>query len=229
MRRANRALTLVELLVVISISLLLMALLAIAISNMSYIVAVGKSTSNLRSMSSALLIYANDHDGRLLEGSFRPRLHGTTVRFWFNALDYYLGGDDYTPEGSRRAERPHWQNDPLKVFDEPLWDGPFAVNVGYGWNHAEFGYSPGTKGWASRLADIDEPGQTIIMGTSKEIPEGVNVTLGNLLIYADRLAAKRYRGKGLYVFIDGHIEALTPEEVMANNRYLFRKHKPIRD
>lgn len=169
--------------------------------------------------------YVNDHNGVLPEGAFRPDLQGTKVRYWFNALDFYFGGIDYTSEGQRRGNRPGWQNDPLKIFKEPVWDGNFAVNVGYGWNHGEFGYTLGTKGWASRLVEVERPAQTIIIGTSKEIPPGANVTLGNLMIYADTAAARRYNGKGLYLLLDGHVTAYSPEEIMANSKYLFLKRK----
>lgn len=225
--RLGRAFTLVELLAVICIVVVLVALIIPLTGKLRYAALQGKSISNLRSMGGALQSYVADQNGFLPEGAFRPTLHGTTTRFWFNALDYYFDGSDYTTEGQRRPHRPSWQNDPLKVFREPVWDGNFAVNVGYGWNHGEFGYTAGTKGWASRLAEVERPTQTIIIGTSKEIPEGANVTLGNLMIYADSAAARRYNGKGMYLLLDGHVAAYSPEEIMANGKYLFLKRKPI--
>ena len=224
--RSASAFTLVELLVAIGIVAMLLALVAPMVSKAIYSANLGKSTSNLRSMGGALMTYVNDHNGMLPEGAFRPTLHGAPVRYWFNALDFYFGGTDYTSERQRRGNRPGWQNDPLKVFKEPVWDGSFSVNVGYGWNHGEFGYTQGAKGWASRLAEVDRPAQTIIIGTSKEIPPGANVTLGNLMIYADTASARRYNGKGLYLLLDGHVATYSPGEIMADNKYLFLKRKP---
>lgn len=222
------AFTLTELLVVIAIAAVLVSLLIPGIFKAVYIAHRAKSTSNLRSMGGALMSYSADHGGLLPEGAFRPSLNGSRVRYWYNALDLYFGGSDYTTEGSKREKRPAWQNEPLKVFRNPVWDAGFAVNVGYGWNHSYFGYTadwfPEKTGWASRLSEVDKPSQTIIIGTSVD---GTNKTLENLLIYPNtNNAARRYEGKGIYLLLDGHVSLYSPEEIMANGNYLFLKRKP---
>lgn len=226
--RSFAAFTMTEMLVVIVIVTLLAALLVSGVSSLLYLGKQAESISNLRTMGGALMAYMNDQNGRLPEGAFRPMLNGTPARYWYNALDLYLDGTDYTSEGAKRANRPAWQNDPLKVFRVPVWDQGFAVNVGYGWNHSYFGYTadwyPEKLGWGSRLSEVDKPSETIIIGTSID---GTNKTLENLLIYPNtNNAARRYKGKGLYLLLDGHVEAYSPQEVVANDQYLFKKQKP---
>lgn len=219
--------TLTELLVVLLVVLVLAALLGAGVPKAIYLAKQAKSSANLRLMGGALMSYVSEHDGRLPEGAFRPTLGGSKVRYWFNALDHYLGGSDYTTEGSKREFRPAWQNDPLKVYRAPIWDGGFAVHVGYGWNHSFFGYTadwyPERMGWGSRLVQAEKPSETIIIGTSSD---STNNSLGNLLIYPNvTSAARRYNGKGLYLLLDGHVEAYTPEQIVASNQYLMKKTK----
>lgn len=224
------AFTQIELLVVISIIAILAVLSLYGIDKMLYQFKKSKSINNLRQMSMALMSYVNDNAGRLSEGAFRPTLNGTKTRYWFSALDYYMGGTDYTVTGGKRGERPPWQNDPLKIFQAPVWDQGFAVNVGYGWNHQNFGYTeswaPQALGWGSVFAQANVPSKTIIIGTSRDTTNG---SLEHLLIYPSTnitAAATRYDGAGLYLLLDGHVEAFTPQQISASNNYLFLKTKP---
>lgn len=220
--------TLTELLVVIGVMVVLAALMLPFIASATYQVHKASSLSNLRGMGQALMSYAADHDGRFPEGGFRPKLRGITVRYWFNALDYYMGGKDYLAENWKNPNRPSWQNDPLKKYtkEPPKTDAGFAVNVGYGWNHSYFGYTPdwypASLGWGSRLSQVNRPAETIIIGTNSDDDAG----LGNALIYPSANSARRYRGKGLFLLVDGHVAEYTPEEILANDKYLFKKIKP---
>lgn len=224
--RPLSAFTLTELLLVMVVVIVLAAFLFASSGRALYEVRKSRSIGNLRAMGSALTGYVADHNGRLPEGGFRPTLKGVTVRYWYNALDYYFGGKDYEPANSRLPNRPAWQNDPLKVYPEPVFDGGYAVNVGYGWNHAFFGYTPTwypeSLGWGGRLSQIERPSETIIIGTNTDKIPG---DLGNVLIYASTAAATRYKGKGLYLLLDGHVESYTPDQLLENNNYLFRKRK----
>lgn len=221
-----------ELLVVIAITAILIALLFTAIGKVSWHSKKTRSINNLRQMGNALMAFASDNDGRLIEGAISPLYQRTRPKFWFNVLDAYMGGMDYTVEGQRRAERPAWQNDPVKVFTTPPVFQGFGCGVGYGWNYFYFGYEsnqPTRYGWGSRLSQVENPSQTIIIGTSIDDPNASDL-LKHSLIYSQPGAvqsmARRYDGAGLYLLLDGHVEAFTPEEIMANDSYLFRKEKP---
>lgn len=229
--RMAAAFTLIELLVVIVVVAVLVSLLVPVLFTGTYTVARGKSISNLRSMGSALLSYASDHGGRLPEGAFSPTLHGQTLRYWHNALDAYISGEVYQSNDERRFELPKWQNDPLKVFAEPVYDGSsgYDVSAAFGWNHSYFGYTPTwypeRMGWGTIQSDVENPSRTVIIGTSMDTT--TNDGLANLLIYPQEgKAARRYRGKGLYLHVDGHVSAYSPDEVTANNNYLFLRQKP---
>lgn len=220
--------TLTEMLVVIAVIAILGALLIPVGANAMYHAQKIRSVGNLRKMSGALMSFVAEHDGCFPEGGFRPKLKGTTTRYWFNALDYYMGGTDYLPENWKNPDRPSWQDDPLKKYDAepPKTDGGFAVNVGYGWNHSYFGYTPDwypeRLGWGSRLAQVNRPSETIIIGSNSDSDGG----LANVLIYPSSSSARRYKGKGLFLHVDGHVGEYTPEEIVANDQYLFKKIKP---
>lgn len=224
------AMTLIELVTVIAIVGVLSVLLVLIIRSAMAQVQYAKSSSNLRQMGVALLAYSIDRDGKLIEGAFNPTYQGDTVRTWFNALDGYMGGTDYTKEGRQRGVRPDWQNCPAKVFPEPVYDATGSgVGVGYGWNHGNFGYTPSwypdRTGWDSHLLEVEKPSETIIIGTSIDDVEGSDV-LRHVLIYAnDAWASRRFKGKGLYLHLDGHVAAYSPEKIMADNAYLFKKSK----
>lgn len=224
------AMTLVELLAVIGIIGLLIVVAVLAISAVMTQSRLTKSASNLRQMGVAVLGYSSESGGKLIEGAFNPSYRGKTVRTWFNALDGYMGGTDHTKEGSQRGVRPDWQTCPAKVFPEPVYDGTGSgVGVGYGWNHGNFGYTPSwypdRTGWGSSLVEVERPSETIIIGTSIDDPQSQDA-LRHVLIYAnDMWASRRFNGKGLYLHIDGHVAAYSPDEILKDDAYLFKKNK----
>lgn len=216
---------------VIAIIAILTSLLVPGIQGAIYQSKKAKSIGNLRQMGSALMTFAADNDGKLIEGAMSPLYQKTRPKFWYNVLDAYMGGTDYTVDGQRRPERPAWQNDPLKVFKTPPTFQGFGCGVGYGWNYFYFGYEanqPTKYGWGSRLAQVEVPSQTIIIGTSIDDINATDV-LKHSVIYGnlgnEPSMAKRYKGAGLYLLLDGHVQAFTPEEIMANNAFLFKKTK----
>ncbi len=222
------AFSVIEALIVIALLVILAAILFPGVQRARYEMRRSQSISNLRNIGSALFSFCNDHNGKLPEGAFRPKLRGVQARYWYSALDFYMGGKDYEPTQGRLTQRPAWQNDPLKVYPTPVMDGVYSVNVGYGWNHAHFGYTPDwypeRLGWGSRLSEVEVPSQTIIVGSNTDSVE-TSIGIANVMIYAASSAAQRYKGGGLYLLMDGHVATYTPEEILANNNYLFKKRK----
>jgi len=226
----ERAFTLGELLIAVAIIAILAALFFPAINRAISFSRQVKSAGNLRAMGPALMAYANDHNGALIAGAINTDAMSTP--FWFNTLGPYMGSpEDATPAGAARKVRPAWQNDPAKVFnDPPVYNGKACSGVGYGWNHAYFGYLPyepyrTANGWRSNLKQVDQPAQTIIIGTSPDDPNSKDV-LQHVVLHPGNAGTVRFGGKGLFLFLDGHVEALTPTETAANNNYLFLKKKP---
>ncbi len=223
------AFSLMELLVVIAVTAILLLLSLVGMRLVRERLQETRSVTNLRLMAPALIGYVNDHAGRLPEGAFSPTLNGVKVKYWFNALDYYMGGDDYLPTGMAKGERPAWQNCPAKVFRKPVLYYNGGVGVGYGWNHSFFGYTqswyPEKLGWGSRMSEVELPARTIIIGTSEDNPDATDVARHVVVYPSATGASRRFHGRGLYLFLDGHVEALTPTEAIDGQQYLFKKKK----
>lgn len=236
--RKTEAFTLIELLVVIGLVLVLASLLLPVSNSILKKSQSAEAESNLRSMGTALAAHTSENNGTLLDGANGPRLgagelttyNGPGVAYWFNALDYYLGGSDYTVAGMKQKERPKWQRDPLKKYSEmTLSPAGYGISVGYGWNHQFFGYdgssnSANGSGWATRMAAVALPSRTIIIGTGED-SLNTNNSLRNILIYANSIRCTRHNGGGFYLFLDGHVEQLTPAQVMTNDSYLMHRQK----
>lgn len=223
--------SLIEILVVAAIIVVLAALIFPTLQASLQSAKQSKSIGNLRAISGALMSYVADQNGALPKGAVYPNGQASGApRYWFNALDYYMGGTDYTAVGMSRASRPNWQNCPAKVFaNQPVFQGN-GVGIGYGWNHGYFGYTPDVSpqklGYGSTMSQVGRLSQTIIVGTSIDDP-GASDVLQHMLLYANtNIAATRFKGRGLYLFLDGHIEALTPQQATTNSNYLFLKTKP---
>lgn len=226
--RRQAALTLTELLICVAILAVLVILAAPLSGKLMLNAHRSRAIANLRNMGIALTSYVNDKNGRLIPGAINT---SSSVPFWFNHLGPYMNTpEDATSAGAARLERPAWQQDPAKRFKEPL---PQRYNkgcgVGFGWNHAYFGYVEYEKhrtdcGWGARMSEVDRPSHTIIIGTSTDNAAHPDA-LQHVVLHAGGQTV-RYNGRGLFLMLDGHVEALTPEETKANDNYLFRKQKP---
>ncbi len=201
---------------------------------------MSRSTSNLRQISAGLHLYIAEHGGYFPESAMDAWVHGQKGRFWYNALGYYLDGEADLQTAGKRAQRPAWQTCPGRPFPEPKRYGGYGVSVGYGWNHQFFGYHGSEDGlhrygWRSHISEVELPAQTIIVGTNLETdnagnPIGAEDTK-NICVYGSSPNSRRFKGAGLYLFVDGHIERLTPAEAALGGdgtlpeRYLFKKRK----
>jgi len=217
--RERHGFTLTELLVVLAIIAVLAAILLPALSRSQDAAAATKCVANLRSISAGLMAYAAENDGKLIPSAAQ----GSAGPNWYRVLEPYMGHPQRSLDAP--ADLP-WQQCPRKKFP--------AVNnltVGYGWNFMNFGHdilNPATwgRGENSHLAQVGQPARTIIIGDSQdEILPGQDFVHRYIYEGVTRLS-RRHSGRGNYLFLDGHIQALTPEEVAANNFYLFKKVKP---
>ncbi len=210
--------TLLELLIAVAIVGVLAALVLGMMSRLKDRANGVKCANTLRQVGTALFSYVSDNDGALIPGS-EPEPN----KLWYNVLEPYMGGPEIDVNS---GNRPAWQECPSKVFRTKD-----RFSVGYGWNYTFFGtswadgeYTKWYYGYGARMAGVPEPSKTIIIGDSMDLNK-VTESYQNIYIYfAYDLFAKRHGGKGNYLFLDGHVEGLTPDYLRANDN-LLRKVK----
>lgn len=225
----RRGFSLMELLVIVAILAVLAALL---FPNVSQFRARGnavKCSANLKNIGAAVLAFTSDNGG-ILPVAFPPEIDGC----WLTLIEPYMG----TFAEPNDPDRPAWQQCPDKKFKKSdRWA------VGYGWNFLHLGYThagmndwgSGSSGGDSRLGSIDQPSRTVMAADSKDFVKGQepgHEDQQNALFYGSgwtpNQLARRHAGKGNYLFCDGHIETLTPEQALADDEYIMKKHKPDR-
>jgi prepilin-type processing-associated H-X9-DG protein/prepilin-type N-terminal cleavage/methylation domain-containing protein len=216
----SSAFTLIELLVVIVIMSILVALIYPAVVSSKRAAEGAACVGKLRQIGVAVAAYVAEHDGCLLPGAC---MNDAGTYTWFHVLDEeYMGGNSKNRYSNKR---PSWQECPSKKFVEKTsW-----FFIGYGWNWASgtftggvsdggLGYLPGLSGYGynSRLAQVTRPSQTILVGDSMDL-ENKPKPWQNMFVYPPvrdyvetKFRASRHGGKGNYLMVDGHVEALPP-------------------
>lgn len=212
---SRRAFTLVELLVVIAILGILMTLLFPAIESSMERARAAGCQSNLRAIGTGLILYAADHDGKLVD---RSSLGGG--RFWFHELEHYLGGpvDDH-----RSRDRPAWQLCPSKRIPITRHD-----MIGYGWNFRYFGYTATalTSGRSTRLSAVPEPGQTVIIGDSTDdTPEDQPYRHPYIYAFLPWTIARRHNDGQHSLFVDMTVRWIQADDLEAQLPQLYQQHK----
>jgi prepilin-type N-terminal cleavage/methylation domain-containing protein/prepilin-type processing-associated H-X9-DG protein len=222
--QARHGFSLTEMLVVLAIMAVLAAILLPSLVRQQSAAAAAKCVGNLRSISAGLMAYAAENDGKLIPSAARGStgLNGAGLN-WYRVLEPYMGHPQRSLDAP--ADLP-WQQCPGKRF--PVVNN---LTVGYGWNFMNFGHdvlnsATWGRGENSRLSQVAQPARTIIIGDSQdEILPGQDFVHRYIYEGVTRMP-RRHSGRGNFLFLDGHVQALTPEEVSANNFYLFKKVKP---
>ena len=224
--RGPAGLTLLELLCAIAVVLVLAALLFPLLAHFRKVAQNVRCAGNLRQIGIALQAYTSDHDGRLIPAAvIRSNL------FWFDELNPYMGFPNYGPQSTfpdaaatNTVFPLPWQFCPAQKTETPE-----RQEVGYGWNYTEFGYTPSkpTTNPNSNLRQVAEPARTIIIGDSRDSDAQPGTAFQGRYLYSDTpsLLARRHGGKGNYLMLDGHVEALSPKDLPANSP-LWKKIKP---
>lgn len=234
--------TLIELLVVISIIVLLAALVVPAVQRGLESSKTAKCVGNLKAIGSALYSYVADHDGDFPPCASLPnsgyKISFRQKTFWFDALNPYMGYSEYAADrvlpfpapDSVGTEFPFaWQQCPAKS-PKPLQ----RQTVGYGWNSMNFGQDlshADQTGFGARMSQITQPAKTIIVGDSKDAGVRSENTYEDRYIYdyddEKRIPyPERHGGGGNYLFVDGHVEWFSPENVKSEDvRKMFKRVK----
>ena len=204
-RTPPKAFTLVELLTVVAI---LVILVSISVPAVARFIESGKeaaTASRLRQVHALQMAYAADNNGTLT-----PFFHPTTNRVtWHQRLLPYLSMVDKV--GAKEDPR-LILNSPYQKIEvgKPLWEQGTSFGLN---NFME------SDNWNFRLARVQRPSSIIMAGDMGQgrsdyvhTSEGLNHH-GRMLSWG--LPAYRHRGKSkaMMLFMDGHTELLTEEEL----------------
>lgn len=169
---------------------------------------------------------------------------------WYTQLDPYVNPGIDTERSMKadkrdvwplatRAKYAKWQLCPAKN-PKLLGNADDYKVVGYGWNTKGFGITTretaegqqdpsATGGENSRMSQVEKPGATIIIGDSKDADDS-SLAYQNQYLYEGLSSTRpsRHSGGGNYLFLDGHIEWITPEKLNERIKapeWVFRKRK----
>lgn len=208
MKRSDKmGVSLVEILVAIAILAIVVALSFPLGKTMQAYSLRAKCASNLKSLGAGLSAYVSEHNGQLI-----PAYQGS-FGYWFNEIAPYMGGD--VPDWSKDIY-PAWLQCPSK-----------PGKCGYGWNYFHFGQNTysATNAAFSRAVQATKPANTIIIGDSADDPNAQKVE--QFVIYGTlkKLAKRHAGGTANYLFLDGHVASMTPEQVDAELPRIFEKYE----
>lgn len=218
--------TLIELLTVIAIIGVLAAILVPIISGIRQKANSTASATNLRQIGAAFSLYTQNNRGEL------PAVYSEAdSQVWFLALTPYLQNE--TGDASKLTDVyrcPSYAQ--LPSVTEMIENNPTDWRqLGYGMSYTMVG-SPFT-GWpwtgngtdyVAPLNKIENPAKTIIVAETDSWSWGIhaaNFTSSFLANHQTPERALRHGSHANYLFVDGHVQSLAPEEVepyLAGNR-----------
>lgn len=212
---ARDGFSLLELLISVVILSILVAILLPVMGRMGQSARASSCVSNLKQIGVGLQAYISDHNGTLIPCA---SIGGSPMRFWFDELNPYMGGDATTPA----LDAPPYK---WVVCPEKKAPPDNRQVVGYGWNHTQFGYtsSPAEayRGYNSKILEVSQPANTIIIADSLDIVPGEPPPAASQhrYLYNDSEArlSKRHLGHGNYLMLDGHVETYTPGQIVNNS------------
>ncbi len=148
--------------------------------------------NNVKQIMLAMLQYVQDYDETYPPANRWPAADNhdpySTYTIWYEGLEPYM------------------KNAQILVCPSQPQGRPEAAYPGYGWNYQEFGYYSGgfSRGDRTRLAEVEYPASTIIIGDSEDAADRGND--GSQFLYRRHsyLLPDRHNGGGNMGFCDGH-------------------------
>lgn len=209
---AIAAFTLMEILVSAAIVSILLAILATALPKFRERSEGVKCAGNLKNIFQGVNGYLNDNNG-----IYPPAQLPQPSTLWYHVIEPYIEGAERSTDS---VDQPAWLRCPSKRFS-----GSHRQAVGYGWNYTGFGDELSDPVGKTRLTMVDKPSATILVGDSPDVG-AANEWWRNVYVYADSaLMARRHGGAGNYLFVDGHIEIFTPENLAKESPRIFQSRK----
>ncbi|EIP98536.1 prepilin-type N-terminal cleavage/methylation domain-containing protein [Opitutaceae bacterium TAV1] len=212
----HRAFTLIELLTVIAIIGVLAAITIPVVGRVREKARAAQCTSNLRQLSTALLLYASENKQMI------PAVYATNGDLkdsWCYVLWPYAG---YSPEAMTKAwsqfsSAPNNSTDPANVFICPTTRTLKKSVPGYGSvvpNDNLFSYglnsvsTDGSTWWMKKtsLASIDTPSRTSMVCESSYL-------LGDEYGYRSLYGLLPHQGAANFAFFDGHVQRLAKANI----------------
>lgn len=224
----RRGFSLIELLVVVATLAVLAGILLPAFGLVRQKMASSQSVSNLRELGSALLLFSNEHKGHFPPVAIQTKTEAggwQNLGSWDGYLLKYLGVD-VPPNGVRQN---YDQVKPLeKLFSHPLDDSEITleggIRRGYSMPAGDGMIGKATwegTGWFPSESNlkIGDPAKTFLL---VEKPGYANNIVGRtgmagIQVPEEQLTHQKdlnSSGAFNYLFADGHVETLLPEETV---------------
>lgn len=216
--RPRHGFTLVELLVVIAIIAILAALLSPALSQAREKVKQIKCMNNLKQISLALFIYADDHDGWAPDAYTVPAWY--CWPYWMTQLGYIPGGPKTNaqtvgPIGPYVCPSQRYPDDPLGVAGDGVGKsiGWFNVNGNNWWCSTHYNLNgvlsyPNPPGWLwtrMRLAGVKNSERVILLADGNA--NNLGLTSPNAFPYG--LILRHGKNSQCNIaFCDGHVKTV---------------------
>ncbi|GAB4180210.1 MAG: hypothetical protein Fur0032_21100 [Terrimicrobiaceae bacterium] len=214
--KAPRGFTLVEVVVLLGVVAVLAALTFPSLSRSTSRAETAGCAAKLRSLGNAIHLYALDNQGEF------PRSFHSAGAFgqpgWTSSIFPYLSGGsgDLDAENFRRLYRcpSHSEKNPF------IYSYGMNVHFELDPNGDDYTGSPAT--WR-RVSQVPHPTRTILLGESRPVPFGDHLMChqwSTSTAAKNALAADRHEGRPSFLFVDGHVENLKPEQTLDPARNL---------
>jgi prepilin-type N-terminal cleavage/methylation domain-containing protein/prepilin-type processing-associated H-X9-DG protein len=204
--------TLIELLTVIAIIGILAAILIPVVGSVRESARTAQASSNVRQIGSAMHVYIAENDGRLPTDLFGSPM----TRNWMQELWDIAHSGEEMPEFGAGIHGNVLRN---SIFYTPNLED-VAVDGGgqprsFGWSVSLRLNSAGSVGdgrYHGQISGVENPSMTVALSDSKS---SSNIRAGSPQINY------RNKGRAIFLFVDGHIELRSPEQVPANENHVF--------
>jgi prepilin-type N-terminal cleavage/methylation domain-containing protein/prepilin-type processing-associated H-X9-DG protein len=203
--------TLIELLVVIAIIAILAAILFPVFAQAREKARQINCVSNLKNVSTALMLYVQDHDEKLPYYENRPR--PGFRNFWFDQLEPYLKARQIHVCPSLRVNSDDWTVTPRVIG--------YGVNAG---NHVFPNYTDLTP---TSLASFSTPSGVLTMCDSAFMDPRLG-SAGYPVVYCplrvgpaippNGAVAARHFGGSSVAFLDGHVKSMKLEQIIQGGK-----------
>lgn len=196
----GRGFTLVELLIVIAIVAIFAAVILAVFPKGLGMARRAACVSNVRQIVAAASMYAHDHDRRLVPAITRGAPAPDRGYTWCVLLQPYMENEQILicPNDAEPQATPGYVCLPHS----------YGLNYRYTYNTA-FGWSPGAL--TSRLTNVDQHSTAIL---AFELDDSAPDPGGSYIRHRLSRVKARHEGRAVFGFLDGHAEALLPEQTV---------------